>query len=237
MEKIAIVGMGKMGSAIQELLQNDHEITGIGRDDSLGLVHAADTVILAVKPQVFEGGLGNELWRHIDDRQRIISVMAGITTQQLCRMLGTEHVVRTMPNITNSMIAWYTKDENADDQALFSHWGSNIRLQCEEQIDSYTAVGGSGPAFVLLWATVMDKMLQLDGFEAEQSRQIVAYTFQTAADLAKSGKTFDESIRQIASRGGTTEAGLNYAKERDFEGIARGILEAARRRSQQLGSG
>ena len=55
-------------------------------------IATADVVIVAVKPQSFEGA-ADELWLHLREEQLVISIMAGITLRALCRRLGVENVV------------------------------------------------------------------------------------------------------------------------------------------------
>lgn len=241
MKHIAIVGMGTMGSAIESRLQEGYEVTGIGRDGSLAQVEGADAVIIAVKPQQF-GELANDLWLHIQEEQLVLSVMAGITTERIGRMLGTQHVVRTMPNLGlttgKSLTAWYTKDQDIDVAAvegLLSTWGTDMRLHDENQFHNFTPLAGSSPAFLFEMARILEAEAARRGFTAKQARQIATHTFLGAASLVTPETNFGDLVTKVASKGGTTESALKVFKQKDLAGTVRQALDAANRRSQELG--
>lgn len=241
MKKIAIIGMGTMGSAIGNVLKEDYEITGIGKEDSLRQAEDADAVILAMKPQVF-GDVADELELHIRDNQVILSIMAGIATRRICRRLHTQHVVRTMPNLAlatgNSLTAWYTEDKNLDTvavQALLGKWGASMQLSDERQFDAFTALAGSGPAYLFELARILEQQASSRGFTVEQARQIATHTFLGAASLVTPGTDFGAQVANVASKGGTTQAALEVFAQNDLEGIVSQTIDAACQRSQQLG--
>jgi len=242
MEKIAIIGMGTMGSAIENVLKDDYEVTGIGRRDSLQQVEAADTVILAVKPRQFKEEVAEELWPYVHD-QLFVSTMAGVKVRRLRQLLGTERIVRTMPNLAlatgNSLTAWYAEDQNTDMQAvqrLLGKWGKTMRLEREKQFNAFTALAGSGPAYFFRVARVMVKKALGDGFTDEQARQIATYTLWGTASVVSPETDYDERIMRVASKGGTTEAGGKVLDDGDFDGILRAAIDAAACRSEELDS-
>src|SRR5690242_5419419 len=98
-EKIAIIGMGNMGSAIAEQLgkHEEYEVIGIGHGDDLSQIDKVDTIIIAVKPQSFDE-LATDLRQHIDNHL-VISVMAGVRTRRIAESLGASEVGRAMPTL------------------------------------------------------------------------------------------------------------------------------------------
>ncbi len=240
--EIVIVGMGTMGPAIARRLQGAYEVTGITRQDSLEQVHAADAVILAVKPQTFiKEKLYDQLWPL--GNKLVISVMAGLATRRLCRLLGTEHVVRTMPNLAvatgNSLTAWYTEDKQVDVDAvegLLQAWGKSMRLTDEAQFNAFTALAGSGPAYFFELARIMEESARQYGFDTDQARLIAAQTFLGAASVVTPQTSFAEQVTKVASKGGTTEAALTVLADQGFGKTLHQAIGAACNRSQELGS-
>jgi len=242
MEKVAIVGMGTMGTAIADRLQEKYEVIGITRKDSLEQVHDADAVILAVKPQTFiEEKLYNRLWPL--GNKLVVSAMAGIKARRLRRLLGTERVVRTMPNLAvstgNSLTAWYADDKHVDASAveeLLHTWGSTIRLTDEAQFSAFTALAGSGPAYFFELGRIIEQDALARGFSADQARLIATQTFLGAASVVTTQTSFAGQVTKVASRGGTTEAALSVLADKGFEQTMHQAIGAACNRSQELGA-
>ena len=240
MEKIAIVGMGAMGSAIGSLLKEDYEVVGLGRADSLEQIENTDAVILAVKPQSF-GELAYDLKPYVSG-QLIISIMAGTPLGVLSETLGTDLVVRTMPNlgltVGKSMTAWQVKSEAVDRRLLLNilgAWGSCLELEEEDQFAAFTALAGSGPAYFYELARNLEQTAMGLGFDAEQARQIVAQTFLGAASVVTADTKFDEQVRRVASKGGTTEAALRVFAQHKLGQTIDQAVGAACCRSEELG--
>jgi pyrroline-5-carboxylate reductase len=243
MEKIAIVGMGKIGTAIESRLVGNYEVTTIGRQDDLSQVEAVDTVILAVKPQAFNenGGVADDLWMHVHD-QLFLSVMAGVNTTRLRRRLGTDRVLRTMPNLAistgESLTAWYAEKDIVEVeavQALLNTWGESVRLNDEALFDPFTAIFGSGPGFVYKFMSHLERQAVAYGFDARQAGQMINQMFRGAASLVGPDSSFDVLADGVASKRGTTLAGFGAFEKHDLEGTVREAVGAACMRSQELG--
>src|SRR5688572_14643713 len=153
MKKVAIVGLGTMGSAIHNLLLGDFDVIGIDRQsDNLAAVVKADVVIIAVKPQSF-AKLAQTLRPHVEE-QIVISIMAGVTIHSISVALGVKQIVRTMPNLAlatgQSLTAWHIEAKGMElsiVEAILDLWGSSLKLEDERQFDAFTALAGSGPAY------------------------------------------------------------------------------------------
>ncbi len=242
-KQVAVIGLGTMGSAIQQLLQRDFDVIGIDRTSGkLEDAAAADVVILAVKPQSF-AELARELRPHIHE-QLVLSIMAGVTTKTLTNTLSTRRIVRTMPNLAlatgQSMTAWYAvKDtqttESATVQAILDKWGKSIQLKDEAQFDAFTALAGSGPAYFFQLAYLLEEIALRQGFTAEQARQMSLQTLRGAASVLATDESAGVWVQRVASKGGTTEAALKVLDERELEAIVEEAVGAARGRSATVG--
>lgn len=240
MKKVAVIGLGTMGSAIHKSLQGDFDAIGIDRQsDNLADVAKVEVVIIAVKPQSF-AKLTQALRPHIGE-QIVISIMAGISIRSISAALGARRIVRTMPNLAlatgQSLTAWYTEIRGMElsiVEAILELWGSNLKLEDEKQFDPFTALAGSGPAYFFELASLLGQAAVARGFTAEQARQISLQTFRGAASVLKSDDSAKDWVNRVASKGGATEVAL---KELEAYGLGRAIdaaVEAACRRSREL---
>ena len=240
MKEVAIIGTGTMGSAIKEQLQGNFMVSGFGREDDLAGLQGSDVVIICVKPQSFPI-LAQTLRLHIN-QQFIVSIMAGATLPSLIESLGTDRVVRTMPNLalatSQGMTAWYTqtKDVGLDAiQTILGTWGSSLRLESEEQFDAFTALAGSGPAYYFQLAHLLEQAAVGQGFTTEQARQMSLQIFRGAASVIDDNDSAEAWVRRVASKGGTTEAALRVLSDNQLGRVIDAAVEVAAARSRELG--
>lgn len=214
--------------------QQDKHATDQGHDNGV--------VLLAVKPQVLQD-VSRELAGILDDDWLVLSILAGVTTQTLARALGTR-VIRLMPNTPAQIGRGITAvtagpGTTGEDLALagqlFEAVGSVIELD-ESMIDAFTAVGGSGPAYIFYLAQAMVEAAQRVGFDRTQALAIVRETVVGSALLldAQPGIEPSELRIRVTSKGGTTAAATQVMSESGFETIMIRAIEAARNRGRQL---
>ncbi len=221
----------------------------------MDLVRQVDTIILAVKPQDFVVVL-TEIKDSVKDKL-IISIAAGVTTGYIGKILKQARVIRVMPNIAAIVgkgISYICKDEFATDNdwdisiKLFNLIGHNIVIS-ESLMNAATAIGGSGPGF---WGYLMDGLPESERAEYESKCFIPQLTdaavklgldqgkARLSAELVVNGSrvivnllniTPKELVEKVASKGGTTEAGLEILKN---GGTLTEAAEAAAKRSEEL---
>ncbi len=219
------------------------------------LVTASDAIIIAVKPQDLEPVL-NEIKDYIKDKL-IISIAAGITTGYLERMIGTVRVIRAMPNIgaiIGRSISYICKGRYATNNdlrlsaRLFDCIGMSLIFP-ETLMNAATAVGGSGPGF---WGYLFDKQpsgewerYKKDYFVPEMISAAISVGFdEKTAELTANSLTWAcfmavsvlnitpiELTRRVASKGGTTEAGLEVLGK---GGTLTEAVQAAVKRAREL---
>lgn len=244
-QKIAIVGAGKMGSAMLKALATHFPQTqAYDTDTDLNKVLPnADIIIFAVKPQDFDNccqDLAIDL-----SKKLVISIMAGVSIKKISTQTKAKRVVRSMPNlplqVNAGITAWLaTKELNAvNDKILikkiFSCFGEEIEVKKESDLDKITALSGSGPAyFFYLCETLADKAKKM-GFSDEDAEKIADATFIGSAKLLdaaqKSAKEFREAV---TSKGGTTEAALKHLQKHKFDQTFCAAIDAAAHRSKEL---
>jgi len=254
-----IIGAGNMGSAFYKGLSSQRkadriwmcdqhgeklEIAPVNRriDQPANAGNEAECILLAVKPQSFAAlmtAVGNA-WSD----KLVVSIMAGITMKTVADATGASAVVRAMPNlgarVRRSITGWYpspavTSVQMKHVEELFSAVGISVRLKEESQIDGFTAIAGSGPAYVFLLAELIENAACDLGIDEATSAQI-------ARDLLGAGSLLlDEKERgaaqwreAVTSKGGTTEAALRVFRERGLPEIFNDAIAAATERSRSL---
>ncbi|MFH0884627.1 MAG: pyrroline-5-carboxylate reductase [Candidatus Micrarchaeota archaeon] len=240
--RIAIIGIGRLGSVFARALSRSHELLLIDRDFESARVVASelgaqpvkdiaqartcDMVIIAVKPVHVE-----EVVRQVLDAPLIVSCAAGIPIKKL-ESYGAERVIRVMPNIcaevSEAVIAYALHPEVEKKEKVFLTAFSSLGLCIktdESHLDPITAASGSGPAFVAFFAEAMIEEATKSGLNRETAEKCVAQTFLGTGRLMRSGWSTKKIIETVANPGGTTEAGL---KMLDQKGANKAIHEAIR---------
>lgn len=203
--------------------------------DNAVLAAAADIVMLSVRPADLD-----EI--AVDLRGRlVISVMAGVSAGEIAERFGARRIVRAMPNACaeqrQSFTPWFTTDDVREEEAdfvetFFSASGRAHYVVDEAEIDYFTALTGSGPAFPALIADAMIRHAVEAGIEPETADIAVRQLFLGAAtQMAGLRQTPADIVDLFMEYRGTTAAGLSAMMEAD---IARAVfrgLDAAYRRA------
>lgn len=251
------IGFGNVAKAIVHGLKDDTSISfayfsqtnrhkEIEAKDSLQtLVACSDVIVLCIKPQEL-GSVLSQL-QSLDLKGKVLlSPVAGKSTAFIQRFVGGEtSIVRIMPNLAvaykKSVTSFYATSDNpltlrvkADMQQL----GKVVDLN-ESDFDLFTAIFGSGPAFLLeILASMKAKILELDGVPLDSIDDLLLeLTLGTATYLQQNHhqKNLAELIDNITSKGGTTEAGLRYFRKQQLGDLFGKVMDAAKNRSAEIG--
>lgn len=205
---------------------------------------AADWILLGVKPQQL-GEVAEALAPHIGDGSRLLSILAGVSLSDLAaRFPAARAHIRILPNLPARIGAGVsalaatgaTAADLALVEALLKPLGTVLRLADDSQMDLVTAFTGSGPAFILRLIEAYAAAGERLGFSNEEALALASATFGGAtAWLASSGQAPAALVAQVASKGGTTQAGLDVL---DADGrlvaLMTEVLRAARDRGREL---
>lgn len=217
--------------------------TGIRVTTSLDdLLASADTVVVAFKPQHLAAA--DPRITQLTAGKLVISVLAGKRLSTLAKKFGdARNVVRTMPNtpgqIGAGMTGWCAqKPLTATDQAtveqLLKALGRSLEV-AETDMDALTAVSGSGPAYVFEFAAALRDAGAAAGLNRAAAEQLAVETLLGAARLLARKAIDPEVLRdQVTSPNGTTFAGLQRLAARDFRGVIKEAVLAAKARSEEL---
>jgi pyrroline-5-carboxylate reductase len=231
--------MGGSGSTAKAL----SERTGIRLATSLDeLVARAATLVVAFKPQHLASA--DPRLAQLTEGRLVVSVLAGKTLEALSRTFPkARNVVRSMPNTPGQIGAGITgwcssKPLSTEDRArleqLFGALGRAIEMP-EAQIDGFTAICGSGPAYVFEFAAALRDAAVAEGFDPATAMTLATETLLGASRLLAARKLDPETLRnQVTSPNGVTAAGLRRLSERDFRGMIRETVLAAKARSREL---
>jgi pyrroline-5-carboxylate reductase len=208
-----------------------------------GSLEEARTVILAVKPQAWRPVV-LDIAPSLARDAVIISIMAGVGSQDLTGVLPGRPIVRVMPTTSAAVLkgaasVWTTDPRGAEVASrLFDPLGVVVSLREEEEMHLATAASGSAPAYVYAFVEALDTAAREEGLAPAAARALArSALIGAAALLESSGAEAAELRRQVASPGGTTEAALRAL---EWDGGLRGLLtravRAAAARSRELGA-
>ena len=260
--KITFIGFGNMGSAIYNGMQKSkltNEVLIVDMDEkklvdlkntSVTFLNKIDEKIndskliwLCVKPQSFNE-ITKDLIKFCTNNQTLVSIMAGVTINQIKKETEMEKIVRVMPNtpaqISKGMSVWTnTKEVEKNDvdmvQNILNSIGKSVRVDSENEIELATALSGSGPGFIYKFIESMIKAGKKIGLSETLSRELVTETFFGSASLLEvSDKELEELKEAVTSPGGTTEAGLNFLDKIDIDNIVFKMINSAVSRSKEL---
>lgn len=204
----------------------------------------ADIVVLAVKPQMMSDVLAR-LSPEIELRQLLVSIAAGVTLARLSAGLpaGTR-LVRVMPNtpcLVGLGASCFCRGATANERdatsvrQILESVGLAFEVE-EERLDAVTGLSGSGPAFVYRMIEALAAGGTAMGLPGELALELAAQTTRGAAEMVlRTGKTPAELRAQVTSPGGTTLAGLDALEAQQGPAAFRAAVEAATKRSVELG--
>ncbi len=259
MKTIGIIGFGNMGSAIASGLakmkavytviasEKKEERTLAARKqkielrDTETLVRDSDIVILAVKPQELDR-LFEELSPH-SAAKSFISIIAGKKIDVFRSRLGTNRVVRFMPNLAateRKALVGVSFPDDADAElrsdclAIASAIGEPCEIP-ETLMPAITGLSGSGIAYAFAFAHAMALGGVSKGLPYPKALQIAIKTIEGAAALmASSGENPIELVSRVISPAGTTIRGIAALEKGGFTSSVIEAVESATDRAKEL---
>ncbi|MBR1384394.1 MAG: pyrroline-5-carboxylate reductase [Ruminococcus sp.] len=264
MINVGFIGAGNMGYAIMkgikssaksdEILLSVFDIyaPAVERAVELGaaalesikaLATSCSYVFLAIKPQQLDEVL-DELKDSVSADTVIISICAGITDEYIqSKTADFVKVIMVMPNtpllLGEGATALSRSDNVSDDEFrlvcdIFSSCGI-VSVLPKNKMKEVIAINGSSPAFIYLYAKAFIDYAVSVGIGAGAATELFAKSLIGSAKMiTNSGKTIDELITMVSSRGGTTIAGLEKLRAGDLEGTVKSCCEACTKRAYEL---
>lgn len=267
MPRVAIVGGGQMAEAllagilnagtlrVDELFATDisaerrdhiHHRFGIRVSPDNGeAVSWAETVVLAVKPQVVAQVL-QPLGASLDGRL-VISIAAGVRLATLASQVpATVRIVRVMPNAPALIGAGLSALSRGDDvtaadasfvQRLMEAVGRVVEVP-ETQMDAVTALSGSGPAYLFIACEALADGGVSMGLSREQAVSLAARSMLGAARMVlETGEHVAVLRNRVASPASPAAFGLHRLEEGGARPALVQAVEQATIRARELGKG
>ena len=263
--KIGFIGLGNMASAmiggiLKKNLYSPEDLIGADKSeeevkraaetfhihtttDNIEVAEAADVLILAVKPQFFEGMIA-EIKGAVGEDKLVISIAPGKTMEWLMDHFGKEmKLVRCMPNTpalvgegctgfcTYSMV---TEEEQETARKILESFGKAYPVP-ENLMDTVVGVSGSSPAYVFMFIEAM-----ADEAVAEGMPRALAYEFAAQAVLGsakmvlETGKHPGELKDMVCSPAGTTIQAVKVLEEKGFRAAVMDAMDACIEKSRNL---
>ena len=203
--------------------------------------------VVAIKPQVLRTE-ATQLRGIAGSGALMISIAAGTSIRTMRKAWGRgARIVRTMPNIPGSIghgiSALYapsnvTVADRKLAESLLVPLGETLWVKRESQIDSVTAVSGSGPAYVFLLAEALEKAALAEGLSANAAKRLARATVAGAGAILDADRREPSELRRdVTSPAGTTAAALSILMaENGLEFLMARAVRAARKRAQELAS-
>nr|WP_246838741.1 pyrroline-5-carboxylate reductase [Leptospira stimsonii] len=253
---IGIAGCGNMGGAIYLSLKKRYPTQVLGYDPymtsnkKIELVSSweefsskSDLIVVCVKP-----GKVVELLKQVASTKSVISVAAGISTQTIRNSLPSgSKVVRIMPNLPllvgEGAIGYYGDSELYETvEEIFQSLGHSVALSSESHLDAVTGLSGSGPAYVFKFIQALAEGGVQSGLAYQEALDLSIQTVLGSAELLRKERKKDPGTHpevwknKVTSPGGTTIAGLAELEKHGFSHAILEAVQAASKRSKELGN-
>ena len=203
-------------------------------------------ILLAIKPQkLSEFAQEFAAWSGAGSCTLTLSILAGVSRSRVMQALGGDiPCIRAMPNLPALLGQGATAvcDDGAREEhaafarEVFRSVGPCVQQLDESLLDAFTAVAGSGPAYVFLLAEAMLAGAKQTGMPEELAREAIAQTCLGAAAMLREPGAHAATLRdRVTSPGGTTQAALQVLMKHNVPGALQEAVIAARDRARELG--
>jgi pyrroline-5-carboxylate reductase len=246
--RIGIIGYGNMGRAFALGLKDHYDIIvfdkdtskkelalqdGIGFSNSIEfLLDSVDLIILSIKPQDLAS-----LKELNFNGKSLVSMLAGTSVSRLKEHIKDAYITRIMPNLAviykKGVIGFYSEDAKKEViKSMLEHLGKVYELE-EKYFDAFTAIGGSGPAFVASIVEAMRLSGIYMGLNKDVSYDLAMATIEGTLELLKAYNE-EELILKVSSPAGTTIEGIYNIEKTGLKGILMETFIRAYQKSKTL---
>ncbi|MBO6140549.1 MAG: pyrroline-5-carboxylate reductase [Ruminococcus sp.] len=264
MIKVGFIGAGNMGSAIMqgikgsskaadtELYAYDKFEPALERAEANGVKALGDAkevvkeckyVFFAIKPQQLEEVL-DEVADEVTEETVIVSILAGVSDEYYAkRTVKNAKVVLVMPNtplLLGEGATALSRNEYVTDEEfslvcdIFGSTGI-YSVVPKDKMKEIIAINGSSPAFIYLYAQYFIEYAESVGIDKAAATELFAKSLTGSAKMiTDSGKTLDELITMVSSKGGTTIAGLDKLRENNLKKAVEDCCKACTQRAYEL---
>ena len=200
-----------------------------------------DLFILAVKPKDAIDAY-KQILNDFED-PKIVSFVAGIKSKKYLKFNQNIQFLRAMPNtsarfnlgITAIYNSSFSKNNLAKVSRLFKKIGIVMNLDNETKMDTFTGMIGSGPAyFFYLLKSYEKKLMSLCNQDKKKVNAAMVNLIKGVGSSIENNNNLDKLIEAVASKKGTTEAGLKSFKSQKLNKIFEKGISSAIKRSKEI---
>jgi len=260
LQRVGIIGAGKIGGSLVARLSasgnfaltvSDVHVEQLERfaegygvkitNSNREAAEGSDLLVLAVKPWDV-GRVLEEISLTIKGNEKaVVSVAAGVPISAIeGKLPAGAAVLRVMPNVCaavglgSAVVAANDPGEAhlPEVVGIFRHVGDVIELP-ERLFDAATALHGSGPAYVALFADALVQAGVREGIPREVARRLVNGTIGGTAVLLKE-RAAHQIRDEVMTPGGTTAAAFVAMEKAGFVAAVYDGIEAATRQARRL---
>jgi len=181
--------------------------------------------------------------KHLKKNVKVISFVAGIKSNKYIKIDKNSKFMRAMPNTSSryglGITALFNSTFSEKDKKLinkfFNKVGMVVELNKEIEMDQFTGLVGSGPAyFFQILKSFEKKLMKLCNEDEKIVREIITNLMKGVGSSIENDGELDNLIKAVASKKGTTEAGLKSLKSNNLNQIFDKGLSAAIQRSKDI---
>lgn len=239
---IGFIGTGNMGGAVARVIGKEGmlfsnrtpekaeklavELNG-QLSTNIEIAQKCHMIFLGIKPKFLKTVLDEigEVLKERKDGFTLVSMVAGVSTDQIRAMVGNYPIIRIMPNtpiVTESGVVQFCAKEADTSEFLSLIKNAGLVDEIDESLmDAASAVSGCGPAFCYMFIEALADGGVAVGLPRDKAIQYAAKMVEGAAKLVlQSGKHPEKLKDEVCSPGGTTIQGVRKLEERGFRGAA-----------------
>ena len=262
---IGFIGAGKMGGALiggllsKRVFEADRIVACTGSEESRRRVAeeygirtvpgpaevCSDSriIVLAVKPKQVP-----EVVSEMGDvsGKILVSVVAGLTVEQLKSYVPDVKIVRVMPNhccmVLEGAMGYcddgtLTDSEREEVAGILGSVGLAVSVS-ESEMDIVTGIAGSSPAFIYLVIDAMADAGVLNGLKRDAAIRLAAQSVLGAAKMVlETGKHPDVLRDEVCSPGGTTIEGVRELEDRGLRAAMIAAVDVTAEKSRRMTRG
>jgi len=167
--------------------------------------------------------------------------MAGVTINRIQNIINSKNIIRIMPNVMANQNASHTfvyvknkKLINTTVYKILKSFGTFYITSKEDDINIATALYGSGPAFIAFLVSAFVAASKNISPKSKLNEKDVIYLFQNVISINDSSQKLEKFVQSIASKKGTTQAGVNFLKSQNLKKIMYTALHRAYKRAKEI---
>ena len=259
--KAGFIGCGNMGGALAKAVASAVGGSSVALFDvdgaksaalagALGAVATDDAdvyrnsefVFFAVKPNIISKVLASASSK-LSKNAVAVSMAAGVSVRDVMSALGSDRVIRIMPNTPAAVgagVILYTCAEGIKDGDVSSFLQVMSRAGIvdaidEKYIDAAAALSGCGPAFAYMFIEGLADGAVACGLPRDKALLYAKQTLLGSASLALASDKHPEKLKdEVCSPGGTTIEGVLALERGSFRSDAASAVIAAFEKTKKL---